>query len=130
LRSDYGSTFDGEILIRNSEYLPRNGARSDAVLIGGSYSGQHNFGYTCYMPRKITIDGLVINDTNPPNANYQGPKLFASFNSAFTSEEYVELYPYVITEEVEIDNLVIKSDKSLIISNNPFMFRNVKMTEK
>ena len=129
LRGDYGSTFDGEIIIRNCEYLPRNGARADAVLIGGNYSGQHNFGYTCHMPRKITIDGLVINDINPPN-NYQGPKIFASFNSAFTNEEYVEQFPYVITKEIEISNLTIKSGKPLVISSNPFMFRNVKITKK
>jgi len=128
LRSDYGSTFEGEIIIRNSEFLPRNGARSDTVLIGGRHSGQHNFGYTCYMPRKITIDGLVIHDINPTN-NYQGPKIFANFNPAFTSEEFVERYPYVITEEVEIRNLTIKSGKPLIISDNPFMFRNVRVTE-
>ena len=128
LRSDYGSTFDGEVIIRNCEFLPRNGAQSDAVLIGGNNSGQHNFGYTCYMPKKLTIDGLVIND-NPPN-NYQGPKIFANFNGAFTSEEYVEQYPYVITEEVEIKNLTVKSGKPFIKSTNPFMFRNVKITEK
>ena len=129
LRGDYGSTFDGEIIIRNCEFLPRNGARGDAVLIGGNYSGQHNFGYTCYLPRKITIDGLVIND-NPPNENYPGPKIFASFNNAYTSEEYVEKFPYVITEEVDIKNLTVKSGKPLIVSTNPFMFRNVKITKE
>jgi hypothetical protein len=93
LRSDYGSTFEGEVIIRNCEFIPRNGAQSDATLINGSYSGQHDFGYTCYMPRKITIDGLVINDSNPPN-NYRGPKIFANFNGAYTSEEFVEKFPY------------------------------------
>ena len=128
LRDDYGSTWDGEIIIRNCEFIPRNGAQSDAVLIGGSNSGQHNFGYTCYMPRKITIDGLIINDSNPPD-DYQGPKIFAPFNRAYTSEDFVEKYPYVITEEVEIKNLTIKSGKPLIVSNNQFMFRNVKITQ-
>ena len=129
LRADYGSTFEGELIIRNCEYIPNNGRRSDAVLVNGSYSGQHNFGYTCYMPRKIIIDGLVIHDNNPPE-DYQGPKIFAPFNRAYTSEEYVEQYPYVITKEVEISNLTIKSGKPLIISDNPFLFRNVKITEK
>jgi len=129
LRSDYGSTWEGEIVIRNCEFVPRNGARSDAVLIGGSYSGQHNFGYTCYMPEKITIDGLVINDGNPPD-NYQGPKIFATFNNAYTSEAFVEKYPYIITKEVDIKNLTIKSGKPYLISNNQFMFRNVKITER
>ena len=128
LRDDYGSTWEGEIIIRNCKYVPRNGRRSDAVLINGSYSGQHDFGYTCYMPRKITVDGLVIYDENPPD-NYQGPKIFATFNRAFTSDAYIEQYPYVITEEVAITNLIIKSGKPLITSNNPYMFRNVRITK-
>ena len=129
LRSDYGSTFDGEVIIRNCEFLPRNGARADAVLIGGSNSGQHDFGYTCFMPRKITIDGLVIND-NPPNDSYPGPKLFGNFNRAFTNEEYVQQFPYVITKEVEIRNLTIKSGKPLTNSANPVMFQNVTITKR
>jgi len=129
LRGDYGSTFEGEVIIRNCEYVPLNGQQSDAVLINGSNSGQHDYGYTCYMPRKITIDGLVINDANPPN-NYQGPKIFGTFNNAYKSEEYVEKFPYVITEEVEIRDLTVKSGKPYLVSGNPFMFRNVKITEK
>jgi hypothetical protein len=129
LRSDYGSTWEGEVIIRNCEYVPRNGAQSDAVLISGSYSGRHNFGYTCYMPKKITIDGLEINDSNPVS-DYAGPKTFAPFNRAYTSEAYQEKYPYVITEEIVIKNLTVKSGKKYLISNNPFMFRNVKVIEK
>ena len=128
LRGDYGSTWEGDLLIRDCEFLPRNGAQSDAVLLSGNYSGQHDFGYVCYMPKTITIDGLVISDGNPPD-NYKGPKIFANFNSAFTSEAYVEKYPYVLTEEVIIKKLTVKSGKPYILSSNPFMFRNVKVTE-
>jgi hypothetical protein len=127
LRSDYGSTFEGEVIIRNCEFVPRNGVQSDAVVINGRNLGQHDFGYTCYMPEKITIDGLLINDSNPIE-NYSGPKLFANFNNEYTNEAYQEKYPYVITKEVEIRNLTIKSGKPLLISNNPFMFRNVRIT--
>ena len=129
LRDDYGCTWEGDVVIRNCEYIPRNGARSDANLVNGRYSSLHDFGYPCFMPRKITIDGLVIHDNNPPD-NYQGPKIFANFNREYTSEAYIETFPYTITEEVEIRNLTIKSGKSLIVSNNPYMFRNVKITEK
>jgi hypothetical protein len=129
LRDDYGSTWEGDIIIRNCEFVPRNGAKSDAVLIGGSNSGQHNFGYTCYMPRKITIDGLVIDDRNHSD-DYQGPKIFAPFNRSYINEAFVEKFPYVITEEVVIENLTVKSGKTLLVSANPFMFRNVKITQK
>jgi len=129
LRSDYGSTWEGDVIIRNCEFIPKNGARSDAVLITGSYSGQHDFGYNCYMPKKITIDGLLINDSNSVN-DYLGPKIFAPFNKEFTSEEYKEKYLYVITKEIKIKNMTINSGKKYLISDNPFMFRNVKITEK
>lgn len=128
LRSDYGSTFEGEIIIRNCEYIPRNGAKSDAILINGAYSGQHDFGYPCSMPKKITIDGLVIRDNNPTD-NYQGPRIFAAFNNAYRSDAYVEKYPYALTEEVEIRNLNIQSGKPWILSNNPYLFRNVRVSE-
>ncbi|MDF9831885.1 hypothetical protein M2103_000089 [Ereboglobus sp. PH5-5] len=128
LRRDYGSTWEGEIIIRNCEYIPRNGARSDAVLINGSNSGRHDFGYACYMPEKVTIDGLVIDDGNPVE-NYQGPKIFAPFNADYKNADYLEKYPYAITREVNIRGLRIKSGKPYIISNNRFLFRNVSVTE-
>jgi len=128
LRDDYGSTWEGDIIIRNCEFSPRNGQRADAVLITGSNSGQHYFGYPCFMPKKITIDGLVIHDTNPIN-DYKGPRLFANFTPENVNDDFVTKHPFAITEEVIIRNLTIKSGLSLIISDNPFMFRNVKMTK-
>jgi hypothetical protein len=129
LRSDYGSTFEGEIVVRNCEFIPRNGLKSNVIIIGGSNSGQHDFGYTCHMPKKITIDGLFINDGNPVD-NYKGPKLFSPFNNKYTGKAYAEKYPYVITKEVCINNLTINSGKPWIISDNPYMFRNVKITKQ
>jgi hypothetical protein len=81
------------------------------------------------MPEKITIDGLVINDGNPVNG-YPGPRIFAPFNDAYTSDAYVEKYPYVITREIEIRNLTVKSGKPYIVSDNRYMFRNVAITER
>lgn len=129
LRNDYGSTWEGEIVVRNCEYIPRNGAKSDAVLINGANSGRHDFGYPCHMPEKITIDGLVIDDGNPVD-KYAGPKIFAPFNSAYASADYKGEYPYSITREVDIRGLRIKSGKPLIVSNNRFMFRDVRVTER
>src|SRR5690606_23965848 len=58
LRSDYGSTWEGDFIIRNCIFVPRGLKSGNVNLIGGSNSGQHDFGYTCYMPKKILIDGL------------------------------------------------------------------------
>lgn len=126
LRSDYGSTWQGEMLIRNCTFIPAGGRPVSASLIGGSYSGQHDFGYTCYMPAIITIENLQIDDSKHPEG-YQGPAIFANFNPQMKDDSYVEKYPYVITREVKLINVTTSSGKALRVSDNPYMFRNVKV---
>ena len=126
LRSDYGSTWQGELIIRNCVFIPANGGRISASLIGGFNSELHDFGYTCYMPERITIDSLYIDDSNHPN-DYQGPAIFGDFNSKKTDDSYIEKFPYVITKEVSLNNLSTASGKPVRISNNTFMFKNVKV---
>jgi hypothetical protein len=126
LRPDYGSTWQGELIIRNCVFVPSGGKPTSASLISGSYSGQHNFGYTCYMPERITIENLRIDDSKHPE-DYQGPAIFANFNPKMTDESYVEKFPYVRTREVILRKVTTTSGKTLRISDNPFMFKDVKI---
>lgn len=126
LRSDYGSTWRGEFIIRNCTFVPAGGSRTSASLIGGFNSGQHDFGYTCYMPERITIENLQIDDSNHPE-NYQGPAIFGNFNSKMTDDSYQEKFPFVITQEVILQNVTTASGKDLRLSDNPFMFKGVKV---
>lgn len=127
LRSDYGSTWQGELLIRNCTFVPAGGRPISASLIGGTYSGQHDFGYTCYMPERITIEGLRIDDSKHPE-EYDGPTIFGNFNADMKDDSYVEKFPYVRTREVILRNVTIASGKSLRLSDNPFMFKDVKVS--
>jgi hypothetical protein len=129
LRSDYGSTWQGELLIRDCVFIPSGGRTANASLIGGSYSGQHDFGYICYMPERITIENLKIDDSKHPE-EYQGPAIFANFNSKMTDASYLEKFPYVKTREVILRNVTTTSGKELRISNNPYMFKDVKVINK
>ncbi|SMD08560.1 hypothetical protein SAMN04488101_11240 [Pedobacter nyackensis] len=126
LRSDYGSTWQGELLIRNCVFVPAGGKSVAASLISGSYSGQHNFGYTCYMPERITIENLRIDDAKHPD-NYLGPTIFANFNPQMTNNTYQEKFPYVKTREVILRNVTTASKKALRISDNLFLFKDVKI---
>jgi hypothetical protein len=128
LRQDYGSTWQGEFLIRNCVFVPSGGQPVSASLIGGSYSGQHDFGYTCYMPERITIENLHIDDSNHPE-DYQGPSIFADFNPEMTNDSYHEEFPYVQTREVILRNVTTSSHKDLRLSDNLFMFRDVKVID-
>ena len=126
LRSDYGSTWQGEFFIRNCVFVPRGGKLSSVNLIGGFNSGQHDFGYTCYMPERITIENLLIDDSNY-SEDYQGPAIFAKFNPNMTDDSYEEQFPYVISKEVILENVTTTSGKALRISENMYMFRDVKV---
>jgi hypothetical protein len=126
LRTDYGSTWQGELFIRNCTFVPAGGTPITASLIGGSYSGQHNFGYTCYMPERITIEGLHIDDSIHPE-EYNGPAIFANFNPDMTDNSYQEKFPYVKTRTVILRNVTVASGKALRLSDNLFMFKDVKV---
>ncbi|HMI03050.1 MAG TPA: hypothetical protein VK541_11245 [Pedobacter sp.] len=126
LRPDYGSTWQGELVIRNCIFVPANGKPISASLISGSYSGQHNFGYMCYMPERITIENLRIDDSGHPD-NYHGPAIFANFNPEMTDNTYQEKFPYVKTREVMLRNVTTASNKALRISDNQVMFKDVKV---
>jgi len=57
LRSDYGSTFKGKFIIRNCKWHQRSPERT---FFGASNDGTHDFGYICYLPQEIDIDGLEV----------------------------------------------------------------------
>ncbi len=126
LRPDYGSTWRGEFVIRDCVFVPAGGRPTSASLVGGSYSGQHDFGYTCYLPERITIDTLHIDDSNHP-ADYRGPAIFANFAPRMIDDSYVEKFPYVRIGEVILKNVTTASGKALRLSDNPFMFKDVKV---
>jgi len=126
LRSDYGSTWQGELVIRNCVFVPLDGKPFSASLISGSYSGQHNFGYTCFMPERIIIENLRIEDSNHP-ADYEGPAIFANFNPDMKDDTYHEKYPYVKTKNVMLTNVTTASGKPVRLSDNVFMFKDVKV---
>jgi hypothetical protein len=70
-RSDYGSTWEGDVEIRNCRWIPAAGDTCTPHMINVSNDGTHDFGYPCSMPEKVTVDGLFVDDTNSPDG-YQG----------------------------------------------------------
>jgi hypothetical protein len=44
-----------------------------------------------------------------------------------TDDSYVEKFPYIRTREVILRNVTIASGKPLRLSDNPFMFKDVKV---
>ena len=128
LRADYGSFWQGKIIIRNCTFTPALNSKTRVDIFGGVNTGSHDFGYTCYMPETIEIDGLKISTPRTDKKNLP-VYLFANFNGKYKSADYREQYPYVKTKTVSIKNLQSGS-KKLMLSSNKFMFKQVKIVKK
>lgn len=136
LRKDYGSTWHGNIYIKNCEWIPRAGlepfSSSMACILGGNHIYNHDFGYDCYMPTALYIDGFTIDDTNKNN-NYKGPYLLSEFipsknNADF--ENYRKTYPYHLIQDIYIRGFVSKTgvvSSYFGTSANSDLFKNVKI---
>lgn len=65
LRNDYGSTWNGSMIIRNCTWHPLGDRRA---VFAGHNDGTHDFGYICYLPQNVDIDGLIIVEENTSDA--------------------------------------------------------------
>lgn len=124
LREDYGSSWDGDIIIKDSKLVTVN-PKWNPTILSGRNSGKHDFGYDCCMPRRITVQGFEIDDRSKTNADYAGPAIFSGWGRDVIA---AGLLPYPVTEEVNISGLVIRSGRKLRVSDNREMFKNVKVT--
>jgi len=127
LRSDYGSTWDGTVTVRNCRWTPDCGAVIQPYIMDTINPGQHDFGYPCFMPREITIDGLVIDDTHHPS-DYVGPYIFTDPDGG-KSIAASHPFPYRPTERVTIRRLTTASGKRPLTSTNSELNRRVQVIE-
>lgn len=128
LRSDYGSTWEGPVVIRNCRWIPGCGTPIQPHLLSTSNSGQHDFGYPCFMPKEITIDGLVIDDSQHPK-DYQGPYLFNDPDGPAPATA-IRPFPYQLTEQVTIRHLTTTSGLKIRTSPDAGFAARVKVTEQ
>jgi hypothetical protein len=127
LRGDYGSTWEGTVVIRNSRWIPGCGAAIQPYLLNASNDGQHDFGYPCFMPREILIDGLVIDDSHAPK-DYQGPYLFTDPDGA-KADAGARRFAYRLTEQVTIRNVTTASGRKPRTSPDPEFAARVRVVQ-
>jgi len=66
LRGDYGSTWEGTVIIRNSRWIPACGAPVQPYLLRREQRRPARLRYLASCRGKSPIDGLVIDDTKHP----------------------------------------------------------------
>ncbi len=119
LREDYGSTWTGNITIRNCRFMTGPGG----IILNGSNDGQHDFGYPCQMPGRLVVEGLKIEDGTESK---KGPVVFGNFNPGSAGTEK-QPFPYAITREVVLKKITTSSGKPVTLSDNDVLFRSVKV---
>ncbi len=113
LRPDYGSTWNGNLIIRGCKFYP-SGISSH--IINAENSEDHDFGYTCYLPQKIEVDGLYVNRIG-------NIYLFNMVNSKHIFDFYDAEYPVVPPQEITVRNFSNMMFGELGVSMNRAIFK-------
>lgn len=113
LRSDYGSTWNGELVIRNCKFYP-TGVKMH--IINAENSEDHDFGYVCYLPQNVEIDGLYVHRIG---INY----LFTKVNSKHNSDSYNAEYPVVAPQKITVKDFDCLLFGNLYVSQNKNIFK-------
>ncbi|MBQ8783130.1 MAG: hypothetical protein IJZ57_05095 [Clostridia bacterium] len=113
LRSDYGSTWNGEIIIRNCKFYPTGVSN---YIIDAENTEDHDFGYTCYLLQKIEIDGLYVHRVG---INY----LFTMVNSKHILDSYKAEYPVVPPQEIIVNDFDCLFFGDIFVSMNKAIFK-------
>ena len=122
LRDDYGSTWDGDVIVKDCILHPVDPKSKRVVVIGGSNDGTHDFGYPCRLPRRIVIDGLTIDDSVlQGQKDYDGPNVFDRFY--YSPDATV---PYTAEGVITARRVTVASGKPFTISRNPERFAAYK----
>ena len=126
LRSDYGSTWHGDVVIRNCIWKPNAGKVHGLYMLGVSNDGMHNFGYDCFMPEKITIDGLYLDDSGQ-SENYRGMYFLANPDGKTNSNE--RPFPYILSKKLVVKDFKSASGKPPHISTNAQINDSIEYVE-
>jgi hypothetical protein len=132
-RRDYGSTWEGDVVIRNCRWIPACGETWWPHMIQVTNDGMHDFGYPCSMPQEVTIDGLYVDDTNHPD-DYEGMYFFTDPDEGYVYEDALppaaeRPFPYTRCEKVRVQGLTTASGKRPRISPNADLQQAIVVVE-
>lgn len=125
-RGDYGSTWEGDVVIRNCRWIPACGSTGRAQMFSVGNDGTHDFGYDCFMPREITIDGLHVDDSNHPK-DYDGLFFFSNPGGADPADS---AFPYARCRKLTVRGLTTASGKKPRVSSNAQVAKSVVLVEQ
>ena len=119
LRGDYGSTWNGNITIKNVKLCDT----TNPILIYCNWVN-HYFGYDCYLPHNIIIDGVTVE-------NADAFTIFPDLNTGAASclvGGVKNNNPYMLTKRISV--LGKSKEYKISVSQNEELFRNTVIEVK
>lgn len=121
LRPDYGSTWRGDFTIRNCVWQPLGKSRA---VFAGNNDGTHDFGYECFTPQRVVIDGLKIVENG--EADPADP-LFI-FND-YAGEPDEKERPFPLRPPVSVDVKNIETERDIRLCARPDLMPETAFTK-
>lgn len=109
LREDFGSSWRGDMIIKNCTWHPLGESRS---IFSASNDGHHFFGYDCYITENVTIDGFEIAEDSPDDR-----PLFIFNDYAKNAADRATPYPPIPPLSVKVSN--IRTDRPILLCQRP-----------
>ena len=126
LRSDYGSSWEGEIIGLRCT-LVASAHSKEVTLVRGINNEDHDFGYVCHMPSKVTFKSLLIDDSHIENASYRQPYVFATFDR---KADAPGPYPMVCEGSVVLRGVRVLSGRDISVSFDPALYKGYSVRIK
>ena len=123
LRGDYGSTWRGDIVIKDCEFI--NWTHPNVYLVAGGWNNWA-FGYKTYLP-SVTVDNLKID--KPTDKIFVFNKYVNDYTATIDKEELAggvtNLNPMFISPKVRILNN--EREYNFVASENPYIAEKVEL---
>ena len=126
LRNDYGSTFDGKIVITDCRFEPQIQLYSKSELLLARNDCTHDYGYPCHFP-EIEINGLTIDDTNA-TSGYQGIYILPTYTERIDGAD--SKTRYITPEKIILKGITMMSGKKYQICRKPYLFDRIEIIEE
>ena len=125
LRSDYGSSFDGSINIKNCKLIGTIQNKSDYYILMAMNDADFNYGYKCFCPN-ININGFHFNVKASSdllvnccilNTNLQKN---VDFYKSYEENATNSAYPYIHKGHISLKNMTVETNNLAYNLLNPY----------
>ena len=126
LRWDFGSTWKGNVTLKGCTLNAIDPTGGSAVVFIATNEGDHDFGFTCYMPNTLTLEDVTVNDELIPQD--KNVFLLPYYDVNYGNGD--KPFPYVTTKKIVIKNFKTTSGRPYTVA--PFIehYKDLEVIEQ